>query len=356
MWWSGLKKARCYNNEVEATRRLLVQCSILPFIASVPGALVFRAGWAQERGQPIYYDADGLIVHKGQDGGDTAQREGWYWFGVWVRNNVLHDPWPIPRRLRFEQVIGLLEPAHDGIFYRHPKLRPWNNPYDKRFGFSRDQMIPLVAAMGVWGLKEPLRRLWNALPQDPVGGTKHSFNGTWKTLFGQRELYTGDIVGPSVINLFRRAWGDDPMRAADGNGRWGEAELATNVGLRLEGVLKDRDDTGNDLNLIVMLLQSLISFPSVVSTRAANLYAKNRLVSYGSFVDAYWRRYGADVLEMGALSATVRRELDNGIGPGGWSTDASRVFGAVRWYHRKGTGANPQLAELYRPIVKAYLE
>src|SRR5947209_2257600 len=81
--------------------------------------------------QPIFYDKDGLIVHKGMDGGDTAQREGWYWFGVWIRQHLLNDPWSTPRKLTFRDVIGLLEPARDGVFYRHPKLTPWNNPYSK---------------------------------------------------------------------------------------------------------------------------------------------------------------------------------------------------------------------------------
>src|SRR5947207_11401430 len=94
---------------------------------------------------PIFYDADGLIVHRGMDGGDTAQREGWYWLGVWVRENVLKDPWKVPRALSFKNVIRLLEPAQDGVFFRHPKLPPWNNPHDKAFELSRDKMMPLVA-------------------------------------------------------------------------------------------------------------------------------------------------------------------------------------------------------------------
>ena len=133
------------------------------------------------------------------DGGDTAQREGWYWLGVWIRQQVLRAPWPIARKLSFEQVIQLLEPKRDGVFYRHPKLKPWNNPYDKEYGFSRDQMIPLVAALGVWKMTNALRRLWNSLPQDVLGGTKHSFNGEWKQIFGHKTVFTGDIVGPAVI-------------------------------------------------------------------------------------------------------------------------------------------------------------
>ncbi len=91
--------------------------------------------------------------------------------------------WPHRRRLNFDQVLRLLEPNQDGVFYRHPRLAPWNNPCDKKFGFSRDQMVPLVAAMGVWGKTEELRRLWNALPQDALG--RHSFNGNWRNLFGE---------------------------------------------------------------------------------------------------------------------------------------------------------------------------
>jgi hypothetical protein len=300
----------------------------------------------------ILYADDGLIVHKGMDGGDTAQREGWYWFGVWIRQQVLKDPWPIARKLTFAQVIGLLEPKQDGVFYRHPKLKPWNNPFDKTYGFSRDQMIPLVAAMGVWGMVEPLRRLWNALPQDVLGGTKHTFNGEWKTVFGQKTVFSGDVVGPAAINLFRRAWNEDPMPASDHNGPGGETELAANVDIRLASTLNDRDNTGDDLNLIVMLLMATLRFPTPVSAGAANLYAKNRPVSYGSFLGSYRKEYGID---LNAPPSEVRRRLDQGISKG-WPTDASRVYGAVRWYHRVESGANPQLAELYAPIIRKYLE
>ena len=121
--------------------------------------LLWRAGLASSFGMlckiaegqtspAILYDNYGLIVHKGMDGGDTAQREGWYWLGVWIRQQVLKDPWPIERKLSFPQVIQLLEPKHDGVFCRHPKF----SPYDREYGFSRDQMVSLVAAMGVWGM------------------------------------------------------------------------------------------------------------------------------------------------------------------------------------------------------------
>jgi len=64
-----------------------------------------------------------------------------------------------------------------------------------------------------------------------------------------------------TINLFRRAWLEDPMPASDGNGPGGEFELARNVELRIIAAQNDRDDTGDDLNLIVMLLMSILRFP-----------------------------------------------------------------------------------------------
>jgi len=319
----------------------------------------------------IHYDDDGhgLIVHKRGpdgplDGGDTAQREGWYWFGVWMRQQ-LNNPWNIHRDLIFPDVLGRLEPKNDGVFYRHPTLPPWNNPYSKEYGFSRDQMIPLVAAMGVSGCQdcgERLRGLWNALPQDPLGGTKHTFNGEWKvvTLFGKKykTFYTGDIVGPATIDLFRRAWNEDPMAARDNNGTGGQLELATNVKLRVAAA-KDMDNTGDDLNLIVMLLMSLLRFPVTRNAKCpttADLinWYKARPLSYGSYLGSYRQKYGVDLK---ASVEETRSRMNKGI-KSGWQPDANvkAVYGAVRWYHREETGANPKLAELYAPIIHRYLE
>jgi hypothetical protein len=154
-------------------------------------------------GDDMWCDADGLIVHEPTkehpfgDGGDTGQREGWYWLGVWIRQNTPGLPSYTPRRkLNFDQVLRLLEPAQDGVFYRHPKLHPWNNPHGKEFGLSRDQMEPLVAAMGLWGKRETLRRLWDALPESALG--KHSFNGSWVNWFND------GIAGQNCTEIQKR--------------------------------------------------------------------------------------------------------------------------------------------------------
>jgi hypothetical protein len=307
--------------------------------------------------QPIYFDADGLIVHRGNDGGDTAQREGWYWFGVWIRENFLHDPWTTPRALTFPQVLRLLEPNRDGVFYRHPKLPPWNNPHAKDYGFSRDQMTPLVAAMGVWGATEELRRLWNALPQDPIGGTRHTFNGSWIEVFGQKVAHQGDIVGPMTINLFRRAWSEDPMTAPDNNGQGGELELLANVGVRLAAAAKDMDDTGDDLNLIVMLIMSMLRFPTDLARQAVKHYKDERPLSYGSYLGAYRRAYGVDTsVPPGQIIDRMNAGIHAMPPKVPWVPDSKAAYGAVLWYHRAEVGANPLLAKLYAPIIRHFLD
>lgn len=345
--------------------------------------------------QQIHYDDDGLIVHlhttpdgkRVFDGGDTAQREGWYWVGRWVRD-YLNDPWPIKRDRTFPEVIDRLEPKKDGIFYRHPKLAPWNNPRDKEFGFSIDQMTPLMAAMGLWSQSDPdvraaLVRLWNALPQDPLLGTKHTFNGPKIEVFGQHIAWSGDLVFGKFINLYRRALGEDPIVASDGNGPFGEADLSGLVCLRTNP--PNLNDVGDDLNLIVMLVMAILrhsspcpgpdftipSLPpipgleketqylhkiqgcqlSTCTDTYVNVYRK-RAASYGSYLEAYRTENGDDD---GVSDDELRRRLDAGIKKG-WKPDKRTVLGAVRWYHRSQIGANPQLADLYDPIIRRYFE
>lgn len=359
---------------MEASRRAFLQDASLAAVASLislhsrPSRGDIAAPSSQL--QDIFYDHDGLIVHHhpdgSDDGGDTAQREGWYWLGVWIRSNILGEPWTAPRplNLSFPDVLKLLEPGKDGVFYRHPKLPPWNNPYDNKYGFTRDQMTPLVAAMGVWNQLAPLSRLWDALPQDAFPKLKHTFNNN-DGRPDKKLIYSGDPVDPQTVNLFRRARGEDPTKVSNNDildlinpdGSHADFLLNGNAGSRTPAFLEDRDDTGVDLNLIVLLLMSILRFPSVESAQAVNTYAKNRLVSYGSFVSAYRQHYGVDILSLGDLGdlPDIKDKLDRGI-ESNWPTDASRVYGAVRWYHRPGKGANPQLAELYAPIIRRYLE
>ena len=431
--------------------------------------------------QEIHFrPSDGLIVQPNGDAGDTAQREGWYWFGVWIRQYVLNDPWidNPTRRLSFDEVLQKLEPNGDGIFVRAPEFDPTGERNNEHHGFTRDQMIPLVAAMGVWGRTDALQRLWEALPEDILG--KHDFQGHWKNLitgqtwpsdpvrdvdkrdctlqvdtrdcplqvdtrscgfdvcsfFGcahfndpfceaakatqnaiyagnkaaceaakaaqnaiyvaakdacevakatqnaiyvaakakcetdkvvdkaflvaQKEagviIFTGDILFPMTYNLFLRAgvfpitfFPATALAVSPVGFELGEANLKAEIGIRNLKASRDRDDVGDDLNDIVMLLMARLRLQTLISRGAILTYA-TRDASFGSYLETYCSKYGP----ITDNSILVNR-ITEGIRNGGWQPDVFAPYGAVRWYHRAITGGNPKLATLYQPIINTLL-
>ena len=360
-------------------------------------------------------------------------------------------------------------------------------PYSKDFGFSRDQLEPLVAAMGVWGKKDELRRLWDALPEDGLG--KHSFNGRYRNALGQdgwdcsavkrrgcdatrdcslktdtrdcslktdtrdcslqedtrscgydvcfigcfhvndpicelakatqnaiykankdacevakaaqnviyagekaaceaakatqnaiyiaekdacevvkasekltceanktidlnlcrsSNYHDGDFIGPMTENLFSRAMNETLAHSV------GEAQLLGATGVRIK-LASNRDDTGDDLNLIVLLLMSQLRSPTVGSGAAIAAYASFRPHSYGSYLAAYRSVYGIGPTDGGEKHQDLMRSrIGDGI-RSGWRVDKPPVNGAVHWYHRAETRGNPLLAELYDPIIDRFI-
>jgi hypothetical protein len=233
---------------------------------------------APGQGSPqLKVDRHGLIVQTDGDGGDTAQREGWAWFGAWIREHELHNPWPIRRSITFQEAMGFLEVGQTGIFRRHPDQH--SQPQD----FSRDQTIPIVAAMGVWGDTARLERLWN------------------RTAARNYHAQNGDLFLPEIVNLFERARGVQP-------GPIGDLQLAGSV-LARNSQAANRDNVGDDLNLVVQLLMAALRFPSAGSgipgTSTADvmkMYAKGRPLSYGSYLQSY-REKLKSMLGYGNLTA-----------------------------------------------------
>jgi hypothetical protein len=349
---------------------------------------------------------DTPAVHKLDDGRETAKLEGWYWFGVWLRS---HTPglkaWEHERKLSFDEVLRLLEPDQDGVFYRHPTLAPWKDPWNEETGTSSDQIIPLIAAMGVWEKHTELHRLWNALPEDLLG--RHAFNGSWLNVLGQpgsncgeirsamcgrgsdcslpdgpehckqadghcaaaeakyracqaTNLFSGDLIGPDVVNLFWRATNVNPLSVIPGNtpvqgGMVGEQQLMIKTYMRIAeasvamaDAQLDRDTVDPDLNLIVQLLMARLRFSTPVSEAAALQYAHSRPLTNGSWLRAYYKLYGSDT------SAQKMVERMNAGIEAGWRPDVSALNGVLRWYHRPEIGGNPQLATLYGPVIDRY--
>jgi hypothetical protein len=276
----------------------------------------------------IYFDSNGLIVQRDGDGGDTAQREGWAWFGNWLRATEFKISSPVDRPIAFAASMDLLEhPSRPGEFRRHPTQPGFRSDPD---AFSRDQLIPLVAAMGVWGDQARLRRSWAA---------KRPCHGVFTCVQG-----TQDLLGPELVNLYRRAWGEAPDRN-------GDLVLAGSVLTRLSQAHRNPEDVGDDVNLVVELIMAKIRSPTTASEQATTMYAKNRAVCAGCYLTHYRTAFPGDY---GADEATMKARITTGIAAG-WTPDCPRVLGALRWYFRAESGGCSKLAELYEPMVTRWL-
>src|SRR5262249_26025477 len=103
-----------------------------------------------------------------------------------VREHELKNPWPVQRCLTFQEAMGFLEIGQSGTFRRNPDK--YNDPKD----FSRDQTIPIVAAMGLCGDTPRFERFWV------------------RTVARNYTTQNGESLRPDGVNLFQRARGAKP--------------------------------------------------------------------------------------------------------------------------------------------------
>lgn len=311
------------------SRRLFLGSSIAA--AAIPVPLLAQGAHKTDPG--IYFDSHGLIVQRDGDGGDTAQREGFVWFGKWIYNNVTGSEWPVALPIGYKQTLDLLE-VKPGEFCRNP-FQPdpggsdpdWKTNPDKS---SRDQVTPIIAAMGLWDDHDRLDRLWKA---------KRPCLGIFTCVQG-----TQDLFGPELVNLYRRARGIEP----DANG---DKAAIAGVVARLQAASQNPDDTSDDLNQVVHLLMSKVRAPSADTDRAAELYAKGRPTSSGSYLGQYRKHYPGD---FDADEQTMQNRIKAGINKG-WKAECPPVLGALRWYFRAESGGCSSLAELYEPAIQRWL-
>jgi hypothetical protein len=274
----------------------------------------------------MYIDAYAVIVQKDMDGGDTLHREGLYAFGKKLRydlinNQVFIDPNPI-RRPASEDIISRFE-VSPGIYIRHPDPNKW---YSNPDATSRDQLIPVIAYCAAY---EDYPRLWRLFKATSQRG-----------MFAQNILRIGDgetekkIPDPMHLNMaqFIRAggWWTAPLYPL----------LLVYDSIELIGTLlsalplhfKDdhwiprwkMDDDVDDNNIVVQHLLAAVYKPTPISELNRYLY-----------------------------SITRPRNLGNTI-----LGERNSVMGALRWYHRSEYGgeANPEIAELYRPLIEKYFD
>jgi hypothetical protein len=207
----------------------------------------------------MFYDANGLIVQENGDGGDTAGREGDYWFSQALYS---HDAQALTmdQQHEFDRVLTLLQ-VSPGIFIRNPVQ--YNNPKD----FSRDQTVPLILAMGqmkrpnvLWKLfKLQIKNLFRYQNND-IGFFQdlnyyiRAFNWLWLYPL----LFIGDlfILGESIVRCIQ---GRDP------------------------------NNVGDDINHTLVLIQAQYNMATPISLLARFIYKKFRPQGIQYAWDWYFR-------------------------------------------------------------------
>lgn len=270
----------------------------------------------------MYIDSYAIIVQKDMDGGDSLQREGMYAFGKWLRKKddytfIIEE---IPEREDPKKIIEKFE-VEPGIYIRHPDKAKW---YSNPWTTSRDQIIPVLAYCAAYEDYDRLWRLSKASMKRFFFAQNFYENGDNKVAKGQKvpDTYLAHL------NLFIRAGGyyTAPLYpllfffdALDTIGiiigdfpiLWSESKKRFRA--------KSLDDV-DDNNQIIALLMSYHFKPTPISAFNRWLYTKTRNINHGN-------------TKMG---------------------EKNTVMGSLVWYHRKEANANPEIAELYRPIILKY--
>lgn len=269
----------------------------------------------------MYVDAYALIVQRDGDGGDTLQREGMYAFGKWLRYNhsnntvVIND---IPERQDSKKIIDKLE-VKPGIFVRHPDPKQWYSNPDTT---SRDQLIPLFAYCAAYEDYPRLWRLFKAsakrgfFAQNTIrAGANHPERKMPDTILGHVGLFIRGggywtmpfyplLLVTDTVDLLGLLIQQIPVH-------WEQ----TNKRLRFYQP-KDVDDN----NAIIYHLVAANFKPTPISWLTRQLYSVTRRANYGNYL----------------------------LG------EPNHVMGALAWYHRVQGRGNPEMAELYRPVVEQY--
>ena len=282
----------------------------------------------------IAFDRYGLIIQRDGDGGDTAAREGMYWLAKAAREALFNHPgqpkagpfqaWRT--RDDFVRVLDLLEEKdaagqYTGHYRRHPYDPRWNTS-DK---MSRDNMLPLIAAMGAYGGPDMEQRLGR-------------FYDNMSTFAGFLRFLNKDLM-LLVEEFIKRA----RNQAVDETIDHAIADCALSARLKC---INTMDDVGDDLNLMVSLLLPELRQNKDYFKAIRVRYLEKRPMNYGVYMTAYYMYWGHEPPRPDLMQA----RMDEGITKKGWLPDCSKVFGAIKWYCRLESSGNPGLANLYRPI------
>jgi hypothetical protein len=128
-----------------------------------------------------------------------------------------------------------------------------------------------------------------------------------------KTFQNGDLASPENMGTIDRALGITPTWIAD---VWAYFGIVNRVVMSQHAP----DDVGDDLNCLASAVFSVIRFPTKRSNKNLEMYLEDRPTNYGN-------------TKLG---------------------ERCPVMGALAWYFRVDAGGNPELAEIWRPIVEYY--
>lgn len=269
----------------------------------------------------MFVDAYGFIVQQDGDGGDTLQREGMYAFGKWLRYNQTDNTVVIseaPGRRDSSTILNQLE-IGPGRYIRHPDPERW---YSNPNTTSRDQLVPILAYCAAYKDYPRLWRLFKAT------ATRGMFSQNYRRAGeGHRDLKVPD-TWLGHLSLFIRAGGYYTLplypllMVTDTISLLGT--ILHQFPLHFEQTakrfrLKGPGDV-DDNNAIIYHLVAAHFKPTPISWAHRQFYALTRSANNGNYL----------------------------LG------ESNPVMGALVWYHRKQNRGNPEMAELYRPLIEQY--
>ncbi len=269
----------------------------------------------------MHIDTYALIAQQDGDVGDSLHREGMYAFGKWLRYNESNNTFEISEIPARRSPAGIMDKfeVQPGVYVRHPDPTRWSSNPETT---SRDQLVPVIAYCGAYQDYDRLWRLFKAVAR--------------RGMFAQNVLDAGDhetkkkipdtMIGH--IGLFIRAggWYTAPLYPL-----LFVTDTMDLIGTLLEQIPVHWDESAHsfrsrsladvdDNNTIISDLMAVKFKPTPISWLNRQIYAWLRAPNSGDTV----------------------------LG------EPNHVMGALAWYHRADAGGNPELAELYRPLIEKY--
>lgn len=233
-----------------------------------------------------YRDKNGLITQKDFDGGDSAHRTGVFYFGLYLLYKD-NDKILVKIKKDFEKDLKKLKTEKSGEFVRNPDKNMW---YSNPKNFSRDQTTNLITSMGFLMedktlIKDNLKSIFSRF------GFYPNILKNWTNKEKVFPLDYRDFAGMSDYGSYIRSldyyWLYPILMIFD-------TQLVGSSLFRLYFSYADPEDSSDDINFSIHLLQAELKYPTPLSKLAKLIYKLKKTNSFypkDSNIYSYWHYY-----------------------------------------------------------------